>query len=207
LDIFQILKRYLIISLCLVLFLGVTGCNEIEETNTQKLQVDKQTQKEEVEQSQEKVTPSFAVKKYETPFLEFEYPADYEPYKTMMNLSNTIVIAYTNRNQFEKNDSRGITIVVDKYNKNVDAKTFCDNYITGVSKDSNVSIISPPTDKNGIQYFEYIVYEKTNEIDKGYTWTNGSGKIYQAMIYGDESNRNEIEKVAQVFEKSIKFKQ
>jgi hypothetical protein len=184
---------YIIVSLVLSSFVCLlSGCkDEVVVGSGGDLPVTKQTDQ----------SPSLN-QKYFTPFVEFELPSEFN----QDTKQNSEMIAYNN-NLNTKDLSKFIYITVNKHNTSITSQNFFKDFVDKGLKDRNYTITCQPKTIRDIIYFEYVEYENKTRIFKMYSWDNGNGKLYVAQICGYESNRSEIDRVAQVFDNSIKFKQ
>lgn len=153
----------------------------------------------------EQVQPSTI--KYDTPFISFEYPAGFAEDQKLIKSLNTIITVYSNENIYT-DESKQIHIMLMKdVSNNINAKNAIVKRVDYYLQNKNAVITHDFKNIGDILYCELIIYEKGNSIGKYYAWDDGKGKAYVVVISGYESNRDNIDKVAQVFEKSIKFKQ
>jgi len=199
-------KCFLCILLCLIF---ISGCGDKQITTSN--QVDKSEQTVKVEQREVKEEAN-VLKQYFTPFIEFSYPSNFKEDTPLINASEQVIIAYTNKELFPNDKSKIINIMVNKSNGGNETTTAdwsINWWLNNQLNNSNIVITCNPKDLGlgDIKYAEYVTYEKINSLDKVYCWSNNKSKNYIVFISGANSNKDNINKVAKIFERSIKFKQ
>lgn len=174
------------------MFLGVVGCKEtVKDTSTQNLQVSNQSQQE------QKTTPSFPIKTYNTPFLTFNYPASWEEDKEIT--SPDLIIGLIN-----PNDKLNFLYI----GKLKTSETNLENVIntTKLSGMYDTKVINKGYINNQCYYTEYYVNYNPITHNKMYIYQSGDS-FYKATISIEDSKWENFKEVVQVFEQSLEFKQ
>ncbi len=201
-------KKYLnnrfLMLLLLLLTLLLPGCTDNEiKTLTEPKQQDTVKQSEGVKTPEQKIIPSFSIKTYSTPFIEFDYPADWdESDEGYFYEKDTIKVIIGDM-------EKGTCITVkQKFDKSINsADQARTEFIELCDSMQNIEYIDKESFLNGnIAILEGIVYGRFEAHAKEYFWNNGDGKTYQIEISTNNDNWDNLREIIQVFEQSIKFK-
>lgn len=200
------IKKCLTISLCLVLFLGVIGCNKISEDNP-KVKQESQTQEKE-----EKTNPSFPIETYSSPFFEFNYPADWkiDPDTEMPDMDTVVV--YKGYVEEPYDDTNMVYIMIGRKNDTnfktaVEARDISLGNLEILIKEGKCELKGTGIINNNIAVLDAVQWDEYPIRIKTYYYTNGEGRFYMAAFCTCNENWDKTEEIIKVFEESLKFKQ
>lgn len=203
------------ITLLLLFFiLLVTGCTDKQvKTSTEPVQQDEVKQSEKVKPPEPNIKPSFLTKTFKTPFLSFDYPADWDEDRTVF--SDNTITSLVNLREIDGKEYTGkrIDLNVSEFDNISNVKTI-DDFKQYFFENKFSQIDHKLIDDVGylnddIAIVEYINYEQSPFLrNKHYIWTNNNGKFYFVSFCLDESNANneKTKEMFNVFEESLNFK-
>lgn len=196
-------KPLILLLLCFILLLA--GCSSPATTQVDKSEQTAKVEKQEVKaEPKVAITPSFETTEYNTPFIEFEYPATWDDSDQVQKYGDKDTIKVI---VGDINNATCITVkqIFDKNINSADkART---NFINICDSMQSIEYVDKTSFINGnIAILEGIVYGKSEIHAKEYFWNNSKGKTYQIEISTDNDNWDDIKEVIQVFEQSLKFK-
>lgn len=181
----------------LLLILLVSGCSN--SSQTVKTQSELSKQPEQIIQQlpvEAKISPSFPTKKYDTPFIEFLYPADWVESKEN-NYPNLIIALTNSKNNWDY-------LFIDKLNTEyVNLEDVIKN--TQLSIYFDTKIINEGYLNPQCYYFEYYTNYNPVTHDKKYFYQS-KDSFYRIGIGTEDSRWNDLQELVQVFEQSLIFK-
>lgn len=195
--------RNSLIILFLIFLLGVMGCNNIID-NTQTTQTSKE----------KKITPSFPIKTYSSPFLEFNYPSDFELYTNDFEIPDMdTVVVYKGYIEENQDDNNMVLIMIGRNNDNtikssVEARDISYNKLKDLEEAGKGELKGKGIINGNIATLDAVNWDKIPMRMKIYYYINDEGKFYAAYIttYNDNWDKTKTQEIIKVFEESLKFK-
>jgi len=206
-------KRPFVLLLIFIILL-VSGCSNTAQTTKSEPAQPKQIQEIAQPVIEEKITPSFPISTYSSPFLEFNYPLDFELYTDDFEIPDMdTVVIYKGYIEETHDDSNMVLIMIGRNNDNtikssVEARDVTLNKLKNLEKAGKGELKGKGIINDNIATLDAVNWDKIPMRMKIYYYRNDEGKFYAAYIttYNDNWDKNKTQEIIKVFEESLKFK-
>ena len=187
---------YIIVSLVLSSFVCLlSGCKDGVVVGSEKIE-----------------NNSLSVKTYSSPFLEFNYPSNFELDPNGFKLSDMdTVVVYKGYIKEPYNDNNVVYIVVGRGNSttiktSIEARDMALSQLMNLISEGKCELKDKGVIKDNIATLDAVNWDTIPTRMKNYYYMNGEGRLYIATIFSYNDNWDVISQVVQGFEQSLKFK-
>ena len=206
-------KRPFVLLLIFIILL-VSGCSNTAQTTKSEPAQPKQIQEIAQPVIEEKITPSFPISTYSSPFLEFNYPLDFELYTDDFEIPDMdTVVIYKGYIEETHDDNNMVLIMVGRNNDNdikssVEARDTSLNKLKDLEKEGKYELKDKGILNDDIVTLDAISWDKNPMRMKTYYYATNDGRFYTAYIttYNDNWDKIKTQEIIKVFEGSLKFK-